>query len=267
MSAFERLATTFNRQSPFTVYLATRSPSSDEAMVYPAGLIHCYGNPFEESLAESEDGSLEQVLLFSDCGSNPEVLDGWRSVARQAGSELIRLGLTVNQGFLHGETVEWMLACTRILRGLKTDFIDQDKFDIGKGLITTLQNAWEMSSFVCLGLAERESSVVDACTNQGSGDKQRKQDGGRLGLEGPLSENDRSILLAMLKLNADAIHPRPGHEILETVIIEVGDSKRVFDNLKGLGLIGSKPGPNGGRFLTERGKRIAEVIKLRSKGS
>ena len=137
------------------------------------------------------------------------------------------------------------------------------------GLVIEFSNVCDDAADLLEKLAMRvaESSAVDACTNQGSGDKQRKQDGDRLGLEGTLSENDRSILLAMLKLNADAIHPRPGHEILETVIVEVGDSKRVFDNLKGLGLIGSKPGPNGGRFLTERGKQIAEVIKLRSKGS
>jgi hypothetical protein len=173
---FDTLAPEFNQQSPLTVYCAVRSPSSDfDAMVYPAGLIQFYGNPFEESLAESADGSLEQVLLFSDCGSNPKVLDDWRREAKRAGAEVIRQGLTANQGFLHSETVEWVLACTRICGDLKTDFIDQDKFDASKGLVTTLQNAWVESGKVFRKLAERESSAVDAPKDHVSVDRQGEQ--------------------------------------------------------------------------------------------
>jgi hypothetical protein len=177
MSDFERLASAFNRQSPLTVYCAVRSPSSDfEAMVYPEGLIQFYGNPFEESLAESEDGSLEQVLLFSDKGNISEVLDDWRWLAIKAGSEVIRLGLTADQRFLHSETVEWVLACIRNIGGFKTGFIDKDKFDIGKGLVTTLPNAWDMRSFVCLQLEERSvprdiaagiESIANPCNPKG----------------------------------------------------------------------------------------------------
>jgi hypothetical protein len=42
-----------------------------------------------------------------------------------------------------------------------------------------------------------------------------------------LTENDRSILIALLDLKADKIHPRAGDEILGAVFFEneVGDSK------------------------------------------
>jgi len=92
----------------------------------------------------------------------------------------------------------------------------------------------------------------------------------RMGLQlsGTLTENDRSILIAMLDLKADKIHPRAGEEILGAVIFEneVGDSKRAFDNLKSLKLIKSKRGPSGGRYLTEQGMEIAKEIKKRSGG-
>jgi hypothetical protein len=163
MSDFDSLAPEFNHQSSLTIYCAVRRPSSDfDAMVYPAGLIQFYGNPFEESLAESADGSLEQVLLFSDSGRNLKVLDDWRCEAKRAGAEVIRQGLTANQGFLHSGTVEWVLACTRILGDLKTDFIDQDKFDASKGLVTTLRNAWVESEKVFRKLAERSVPRVGA---------------------------------------------------------------------------------------------------------
>ena len=163
MLDFGSLAASFNRQSPLTIYCAVRRPSNDlEAMVYPAWLIQAYGDPFEESLSESDDGCIEQVLLFSDCGSNREVLDDWRGFSNQAGLELIRVGLPNNPRLGHSPTIEWLLGCLRILEGLKTDFLDQDRFDQSKGLVTTLGNAWGMSSLVCLKLAKGEVPKVEA---------------------------------------------------------------------------------------------------------
>jgi hypothetical protein len=97
-------------------------------------------------------------------------------------------------------------------------------------------------------------------------DNQADEDGLAYQLPGTLTENDRSILIAMLDLKADKIHPRAGKEILGAVIFEneVGDSKRAFDNLKSLKLIKSKTGPSGGRYLTEQGMEIAKEVKTRS---
>jgi hypothetical protein len=92
------------------------------------------------------------------------------------------------------------------------------------------------------------------------------EDGLGFQLNGTLTENDRSILIAMLDLKADKIQPRVSKEILGAVIFEneVGDSKRAFDNLSSLKLIESKRGPSGGYYLTEQGMAIAKDLKSRS---
>jgi hypothetical protein len=94
------------------------------------------------------------------------------------------------------------------------------------------------------------------------------EDGLGFQLNGTLTENDRSILIAMLDLKADKIQPRVSKEILGAVIFEneVGDSKRAFDNLMSLKLIESKRGPSGGYYLTEQGMAIAKDLKSRSDG-
>ena len=173
MLDFDSLAASFNRQYPLTIYCAVRRPSNDlESMVYPAWLIKEYGEPFDESRSESVEGSIEQVLLFSDCVDHDAwqaILDPWRCEAEKAGAEVIRRGLASNQGFLHSETVEWVLACIQHVPRSKTDFIDQDEFDIGKGLVTTLRNAWVTSDEVCRQLAKGEVPTRDAAGGEAIG--------------------------------------------------------------------------------------------------
>jgi hypothetical protein len=166
MLDFDSLAAAFDRQSSLTIYCAVRQLSSDlAATVYPAWLIKDYGEPFEESRSESADGSIDQVLLFSDC-RNPdarqEVLNPWRYEAEKAGAEVIRRGLTASQGFLHSRTVEWILTCIQHVPWSKTDFIDQDEFDIAEGLVTTLRNAWVTSDEVCRQLAKGDAPKGEA---------------------------------------------------------------------------------------------------------
>jgi hypothetical protein len=170
MLDFDSLAAAFDRKSSLTIYCAVRQLSSDlEATVYPAWLIKDYGEPFEESRSESADGSIDQVLLFSDC-RNPDarqgVLNPWRYEADKAGAEVMRRGWTANQGFFHSETVEWVLTCMQHVPRSKTDFIDQYKFDIGKGLVTTLSNAWVTSHQVCRQLAKRDVPKGEAAGHE-----------------------------------------------------------------------------------------------------
>lgn len=159
MLEFDSLALAFNRQSPLTIYCAVRSPNNDfEATAYPEWLIEHYGQPFEESIFKCDDGGIQQVLLFSDCGSDRESLQVWRANAKTAGLEVIRLGLTADRKFKHSPTVEWVLACKGITPGLKTDFLDQDNFNEDLGIITWIENAWVVSDAVRRQLCKTEAS-------------------------------------------------------------------------------------------------------------
>jgi hypothetical protein len=152
---FDSLADAFNRQSSLAIHCAVRNPCNVfDAMVYPERLIRYYGNPFEESLAESKDGEIQQVSLFSDCSNDHQSLEDWRGFATEAGLKLIEIGSTSSTTLLHSPAAEWTLACLRALGGLKTDFVDQEQFDQRKGFVTNLVNAWGMSSLVCLELAK-----------------------------------------------------------------------------------------------------------------
>jgi hypothetical protein len=119
-------------------------------------------------------------------------------------------------------------------------------------------------------LRSMRDSLLDQDTTQAPqrADNQADEDGVGYQLSGTLTENDRSILIAMLDLKAGKIQPRVSKEILGAVIIEneVGDSKRAFDNLSSLKLIESKRGPSGGYYLTEQGVAIAKDLKSRSGG-
>lgn len=260
MLDFDILAAAFDRQSSLTIYCAVRRPSNDlEATVYPAWLIKDYGEPFEESLAESEDGSLEQVLLFSDC-RNPdarqEVLNPWRYEAEKAGAEVIRRGLTANQAFLHSRTVEWILTCIQHVPWSKTDFIDQDEFDIGEGLVTTLRNAWVTSHQVCRQLANGNVPKREAAGHE---PQVSVQDGDGLGPREPLTPNDRCILQAMLELNATALKPEIGPKIVRTALHR-GDAKRAFERLIARRFVDSKEGRGGGYWLTQSGLKAAKTL-------
>ncbi|MFN4904694.1 MAG: hypothetical protein ACK6AO_17565 [Planctomycetota bacterium] len=108
--------------------------------------------------------------------------------------------------------------------------------------------------------------IAENIEREMAADNRADEDGLGFQLNGTLTENDRSILIAMLDLKADKIQPRVSKEILGAVIFEneVGDSKRAFDNLSSLKLIESKRGPSGGYYLTEQGMAIAKDLKSRS---
>jgi hypothetical protein len=136
-------------------------------------------------------------------------------------------------------------------------------------LADDLERLWPLHRFELLDrCANGCEMIIEIIEREMAADNQADEDGLGFQLNGTLTENDRSILIAMLDLKADKIHPRAGEEILGAVIFEyeVGDSKRAFDNLKGLKLIESKTGPSGGRWLTEQGMAIAKDLKSRSDG-
>jgi len=77
--------------------------------------------------------------------------------------------------------------------------------------------------------------------------------------ETPLTENDRSILSAMLDLNATSLNPEPARVIIPLALY-LGDAKRAFDNLIGNGFVASKCGRSGGYWLTKRGIEVAKEL-------
>lgn len=78
----------------------------------------------------------------------------------------------------------------------------------------------------------------------------------------PLIDNDVAILDQMLRSQITADSPRTLAEILN-VLNRKGGDKHACDNLKDLGYVGTKRGPNGGFYLTESG--IERAKRLRSK--
>ena len=76
-----------------------------------------------------------------------------------------------------------------------------------------------------------------------------------LELDGPLTKNDRCILLFMYTQKIDAISPMPSAEILKGALY-TGNDKEAFDNLKELGLVDART--NVGRWLTDKGRSVAK---------
>lgn len=88
-------------------------------------------------------------------------------------------------------------------------------------------------------------------------------DGDGSELDGPLTDNDRCILAAMLELNADQLHPRSKQDILSVATYSGSDDKRAFNRLKRMKLVIGKTGPSGGMYLTNKGKQIASDVSNR----
>lgn len=75
-----------------------------------------------------------------------------------------------------------------------------------------------------------------------------------------LTDNDRCILLAMDQMQANAINPQGGYEIVVAAIGR-GDHKKAFKRVKENCLVGSRPAGGGGYWLTELGQHVVEAIK------
>lgn len=78
-------------------------------------------------------------------------------------------------------------------------------------------------------------------------------------LHHPLSENDRSILTAMLEIDAAIHNPQSAATIVKTALYS-GDQKRAFENLMLNGLVKSKEGRAGGYWLTDTGIELAKRL-------
>lgn len=78
-----------------------------------------------------------------------------------------------------------------------------------------------------------------------------------LGLGGPLSNNDRSILQFMYTQKIDAISPMPSADILKGALY-IGNDKDAFDNLRELELVDART--NVGRWLTDKGWAVAKEV-------
>lgn len=82
---------------------------------------------------------------------------------------------------------------------------------------------------------------------------------GPASLRSPLTANDRSILCAMLALDASITKPESATEIVNAAIYR-GDHKRAFKNLTFNKLVHSKQGREGGYWLTVSGEALAKKL-------
>ena len=84
-------------------------------------------------------------------------------------------------------------------------------------------------------------------------------DGEEIDFNGTLTDNDRRILVYMMRENINHIRPVPSLDILCGALSR-GDEKRAFNNLRDKGLVDAKIGAGGGRFLTSRGTAVAKYL-------
>lgn len=79
-------------------------------------------------------------------------------------------------------------------------------------------------------------------------------------LASPLTENDRSLLIAMRSLDAMKHNAQAAGTLVQAALYS-GDQKRAFDNLKLNKLVDAKEGRGGGYWLTKDGFLIANHLK------
>ena len=83
-----------------------------------------------------------------------------------------------------------------------------------------------------------------------------------LELDGPLTENDRCIIQAMIDLGATIDNPQSAVVILRSALAQ-RNNKHEFVRLKAYGIVESKVGRGGGYWLTDKGRALAVAMRKR----
>lgn len=83
-----------------------------------------------------------------------------------------------------------------------------------------------------------------------------------LELDGPLTENDRCIIQAMIDLGTTIDNPQSAVVILRSALAQ-RNNKHEFVRLKAYGIVESKVGRGGGYWLTDKGRALAVDMRKR----